>query len=591
MSEASMTKRADGWAAILVHGKPSAVPKKNPELIYGLHDVPPLVVVLVSGLQHVGLLSVFLLFPLLIIKEVGMPAGLSANVLSLAMLALGVATLFQASPKLGSGFLSPATLTAIYLGPSLAAAKAGGLPLVFGMTVFAGVIEAALSPFLRRIRPLFPPEIGGLVIFFVGTTAAVVGFRNMFAIGATHPVGWGHWMAVAVTLGITVALNVWGKGQARMFCALIGMASGYLTALATGILAPADMRTLTELPIFAIPTLDHVSWTFSTAMILPFAIAAVAVTLKAVGMITVCQRINDAAWVRPEMTTISKGVFADGLGTIFAGLIGSVGVNPGASCIGLVSATGVASRVIAYAAGGILIALAFLPHLTGLLILMPQPVIGAGLFFAACFILINGLQTLTSRMIDTRRTLVLGLSMSVGIAAEVVPNFIPDAPAMFRPILGSSLVLGTLTALLLNGLFRIGQRQRVALPIPPEATNVAAQVEDFFSANGKRWGARRDVMDRVIFGINQAVESILEHCEPSGPVVVEARFDEFTLDVQITYKGAPLELPDRRPSPTEIMESEEGGRRLAGYMLRRNADRVRSGAKDGSAMLHFHFDH
>jgi NCS2 family nucleobase:cation symporter-2 len=247
--------------------------------------------------------------------------------------------------------------------------------------------------------------------------------------------------------------------------------------------------------------------------------------------------------------------------------------------------------VIAYAAGGILIALAFLPHLTGLLILMPQPVIGSGLFFAACFILINGLQTITSRMIDTRRTLVLGLSMSVGIAAEVVPNFIPDAPAMFRPILGSSLVLGTLTALLLNGLFRIGQRQRVALPITPEATNVAAQVEDFFSANGKRWGARRDVMDRVIFGINQAVESILEHCEPSGPVVVEARFDEFTLDVQITYKGAPLELPDRRPSPTEIMESEEGGRRLAGYMVRRNADRVRSGAKDGSAMLHFHFDH
>jgi NCS2 family nucleobase:cation symporter-2 len=578
-------------AAGFLQGKPSAIPKKNLELVYSLHDVPPLFVVLVSGLQHVGLLSVFLLFPLLIIKEVGLPADLSANVLSLAMMTLGVATLLQALPKIGSGFLSPATLTAIYLGPSLAAAKVGGLPLVFGMTMLAGAIEVALSPFLRRIRPLFPPEIGGLVIFFVGTTAAVVGFRNIFAIGAAQPVGWGHWTAVAVTLGVTVALNVWGKGQARMFCALIGMASGYFTAIATGILAPGNIRTLAELPIFAIPTLGHLSWTFSTAMILPFAIGAIAVTVKAVGMITVCQRINDAGWVRPEMTTISKGVFADGLGTIFAGLVGSIGVNPGASCIGLVSATGVASRVIAYAAGGILIALAFLPPLTGVLVLMPQPVIGAGLFFAACFILINGLQTITSRMIDTRRTLVLGLSMSMGIAAEVAPNFIPDAPAMLQPIMGSSLVLGTITALLLNGLFRLGQRQRVILTIEPAATNAPARVGDFFNANGKRWGARRDVMDRVSFGVNQAVEVILEHCEPQGPVEVEARFDEFNLDVQINYQGMPLELPDRRPSNNEIIESEAGSRRLAGFMLRRNADRVRSGSKDGSATLHFHFDH
>ena len=578
-------------AASFVRGKRSDFPKKNPDLIYGLHDTPPLFVVVMSGLQHIGLLAVFLLFPLLIIKEVGMPASLSANVLSLSVMALGVATLLQAWPRTGSGFLSPATLTAIYLGPSLSAAKLGGLPLVFGMTIFAGLIEAILSPFLRRIRPWFPPEIGGLVIFFVGTTAAVVAFRNMFAIGATAPIAWGHWVAVVVTLGVTIALNVWGKGQVRMFCALIGMAAGYLVAITTGIVPPDNIRTLTELPIVAVPSLSHLNWSFSTAMILPFAIAAVAVTVKAVGMLTVCQRINNSGWVRPEMTTISKGVFADGLGTVFAGAIGSVGINPGASCIGLVAATGVASRVIAYAVGVILIGLAFLPSVTGILVLMPQPVIGSGLFFAACFILINGLQTITLRMIDTRRTLVLGFAISTGIAAEVVPNFIPNAPAMLTPITGSSLVLGTITALLLNGLFRIGQRKRAILTIDPAATNVRAQIDGFLDTNGKGWGARRDVMDRVSFGVNQAVEAVREHCEPQVPIAVEAQFDEFNLEVQIAYQGMPLELPDRRPSAKEIIETDNGARQLAGFMLRRNADRVRSEAKDGSATLHFHFDH
>jgi xanthine permease XanP len=369
------------------------------------------------------------------------------------------------------------------------------------------------------------------------------------------------------------------------------MGGGYLTALATGTLPANYMQTIAALPIVAIPSFGHLSWAFSTAMILPFGIAAIAVTVKAVGMLTVCQRINDSGWVRPDMTTLSKGVFADGMGTIFAGLVGSVGVNPGASCIGLVSATGVASRVIAYAVGVMLIALAFLPPITGILVLMPKPVIGSGLFFAACFILINGLQTMTSRMIDTRRTLVLGLSMSMGIAAEAVPNFIPNAPAMLQPIMGSPLVLGTITALLLNGLFRIGQRKRVNLTLDPATNNVPKKVDEFFNESGKRWGARRDVMDRVSFGVNQAVEAIVEHCEPQGPVLIEAQFDEFNLDVQIIYQGAPLELPERRPSTNEIMESEAGSRRLAGFMLRRNADRVRTGSKDGTATLHFHFDH
>ena len=108
---------------------------------------------------------------------------------------------------------------------------------------------------------------------------------------------------------------------------------------------------------------------------------------------------------------------------------------------------------------------------------------------------------------------------------------------------------------------------------------------------GRAWGARHDVLVRVAFGINQAIETIQEHCDPQGPVVVEAHFDEFNLDVKITYRGAPLELPDQRPSDREIIETEAGHLRLAGFMLRRNADRVRTSVKDGASVLEFHFEH
>ena len=65
-------------------------------------------------------------------------------------------------------------------------------------------------------------------------------------------------------------------------------------------------------------------------------------------------------------------------------------------------------------------------------------------------------------------------------------------------------------------------------------------------------------MVRVAFGINQAIETIREHCDPQGPIVVEAHFDEFNLDVKITYRGAPLERRISVPPEREIMDTDDG---------------------------------
>jgi NCS2 family nucleobase:cation symporter-2 len=90
---------------------------------------------------------------------------------------------------------------------------------------------------------------------------------------------------------------------------------------------------------------------------------------------------------------------------------------------------------------------------------------------------------------------------------------------------------------------------------------------------------------------NQLVEAVAENCWRARPLVLDATFDEFSLDVRLSYEGEALEFPDRRPTENEIIESEEGTRRLAGFMLRHNADRIRSEAKGGRAQVVFHFDH
>ncbi|MGH8634818.1 MAG: hypothetical protein ACRET7_11890, partial [Burkholderiales bacterium] len=91
--------------------------------------------------------------------------------------------------------------------------------------------------------------------------------------------------------------------------------------------------------------------------------------------------------------------------------------------------------------------------------------------------------------------------------------------------------------------------------------------------------------------LTQSIETIVDGCAPEGPLEIVASFDEFNLDLRVTYMGPALELPEKRPSNEEIIESEEGQRKLAGFMLRRYADRVAATHRGGRSTILFHFDH
>lgn len=224
--------------------------------------------------------------------------------------------------------------------------------------------------------------------------------------------------------------------------------------------------------------------------------------------------------------------------------------------------------------------LGLFPKLTALRAVMPRPVAVASLLFVVTFIMINGLQVISSRLLDARRTLVIGFSIVAGVAVEAFPTMAAGAPPSIVPLIGSSLVFSTLVALLLNLLFRIGVKQTATFKMV-SAPVQAEKLEQFMETNGATWGARRDVIDRAKFNLAQSMEVIMDSCEPQGPVEVAATFDEFSLDLRVTYVGPPLELPDKRPTNEEIMDSEEGHRRLAGFMLRRYADRVAATYKAG----------
>ena len=567
--------------------------RKPAHLSYGVDDKPPLAVNALSGLQHVGLMSIYLVFPALVAKAAGAPAEVAVAMVSMTLVALAIGTLLQAfsSGPIGSGFLCQPIASVVYFVPSMVAVKHGGLSAVFGMTIVAGLLEIGLARVLSRLRAIFPAEIAGLVVLLVGIASGIVGLRTALAGADVSAVPSSVDLGLALTtLAIMVVLNVWGRGKLRLLCVLIGMAAGYAAAWALGRVGAAEAAQLGAAPLFALPTVSHLGWAFDSTLLLPFVVAAVAATLKVMGNVTTCQKVNDADWVRADMRSIGRGVVGDGLGSVVAGALGAHGLNSSTSAVGLATATGVTSRRVALSVAAFLLVLAFVPKLGQLFYLMPRPVAGAALVFSSTFIIINGLEIMTSRLLDARRTLVIGLALIFGLAVEGFPGLLEIFPSGARVALGTSLVLGTLVALGLNALFRLGVRKTAMLTVQPGPADSTA-LRQFMERQGAAWCARREVIDRAGFNLAQSIETIAASGVAQGPLEVAATFDEFNLDLRVSYDGPPLELPDMRPSHDEILASEEGERRLAGYMLRRFADRVAVSRKGERSTVLFHFDH
>ena len=561
--------------------------KKPADLVYSVDERPPLSDAVVIALQHVLAIAVNLVYPLLMARQAGLSAEATADILRIGMVALAAGVLLQAIPRgpIGCHYLAPGVYGSPYLAPGLLAIDMGGMPLFWGMTIVAGISTLVFASLWQRLRTFIPPESAGLVVLLVGATIGIAALRLLHQSDGSVAAG-DAWITL-LALAVMIALNVWGRGRLRLFSVLIGIVIGYVVAAATGVLEADKMHSVARLPLINLPGIGHMALSFEAPLIIPFAVTALTIAMITTAIVTTYQRITDADWVRPDMRSITSGIRGDGVSTILAGMLCTFGVVIGPANAGLVAATGVASRTVAYPIAVILLLAAVVPAFAGLLTIMPASVMAAGLLFSAAFIMINGVQIISSRVLDARRTIVIGVGILTFLLVAIFPATFAHAPAWLQSVVSSPLVLATVVALGLNLVFRIGIKRSVEMEINADALKLD-DVENFAERNAGGWGARRDVIGRVKLALMQAVETVAGLCDRGQPIRLTMTYDEFDIEVRLAYQGAPLKLRELPPSADEITE-EGGDRLLAGFLIGRQADQGRSIAKDGLSMLDLHF--
>jgi len=423
-------------------------------LIYGQNDVPPLGHLFLLSLQQGMLLILGAMLPVMLMKEIGGSGDQITRIVNLTMLISGVGTILQAIKGrwIGSGYLCPNVGGPSYLSLSLTALIQGGMPLMQGMLVFAGIAEMALARVVSKLRKLFPPLVVGMTVMMVGVSVIPMAFSNFCGSPlAGDEVLWQDVVVAVFSLLVMVGCNLWGKGAVKLYCLLIGIGAGWALALCLSPVDAGQYRALKETPIFALP---FTGWSqfklaFSWSLALPFLVISICGSLKSFGNLLAAQKITHPDMKETDMKPLAGGLMADGLSTALAGLIGAAAVDTSSSNVGLAAATRAVSRWIGVCLGIMYITASFFPVVAAGISLVPSPVMGAAIIFAVTFMIVAGISEMMTEKMDQRNIAVAGISIIFGLSTSFVPELFAQLPHFLQPIFNNPLTATTVLGIIL----------------------------------------------------------------------------------------------------------------------------------------------
>lgn len=548
--------------------------KRPRHLLFARDEQPPIRSIIPLAVQHVVPPIVFLFYAVIVAQSAGFTAPQQQTMLVGTLLACGIGAMFHAAfLRQSSGLLMVPMTNVVAMMVAIQVGKEAGPAGIATLAIFCGFLEIIMGRGLRFLRPYFPPEVCGVVVLLLGISMVPGGFDRILGLNGETAVQMLDMSSVIVgllTLVSISACSIWLKGTLRLFSMLIGCTIGYIAAAAFGDFGQIN-EVISSASIFALPHPVLPSFDLTPSLLIGFICVALITAIDDVGVIVSTDRLDDANWSKPNIAQIARGLSSSGGINILSGLMGGTAIGLSSSNVSLAFSTGVTSRVVGIAAGGLMILISFFPKVLAVVAAMPEPVLGGVLAYAAGYFIVSGSELALARMMSARRMLVVGLSVAGGVAVQATPEIAAQAPETLKIILESPLIVGALLAIGINAVMRIGIAQTERILVD-EGDRRHEQIADRLDEWGETWGLSRATALQATAAVNQLIEAIADL--KTGDVILEARHDDVNLDIRITYKGQPMVFPDKAPTTDELMHDPDGVSRMAGWLLRHLADRA-----------------
>ncbi|MCR2042982.1 uracil-xanthine permease family protein [Anaerosalibacter massiliensis] len=419
--------------------------------IYDLDGKPELKVAIPLGLQHVLAMFAGNIAPIMIIAGV---VGLSIEdkvfMIQCAMFVAGLVTLIQLYPVGRVGARLPIVMgtSFAFVPTAIAVGESYGLPAVLGGSLIGSLAEIIMGFFVKPLRKYFPPIVTGIVLVTIGFSLFPVGI-NYFA-GGAGAADFGSPKNLFLgffVLIIIILLQRFSKGLLNVASILIGIILGYIVAIP---LKKVDFSGVSTAGWISIPRPLKFGMEFRLDAILKFASVYLVVGLETLGNVSgiTLSGLNREA----NEDEMSGAVIADGVGSAIGAFFNVLPNTAFGQNAGIVAMTKVMSRYCV-ATGAIFLMLAgIVPKFGAICAAMPSSVLGGAVMMVFSMITISGFKMISLAGFDDRNTIILAISLSLGLGFAQVPAATEYMPVVMKSFFGDSVVAAGLLALFLNAI-------------------------------------------------------------------------------------------------------------------------------------------
>lgn len=386
---------------------------RNEDAVLDIKDRPQAFHWVGLSLQHLfTMFGATVLVPIL----VGIDPGIALVSSGLGTMVYLITTKGKIPAYLGSSFAFIAAMQMLM--------KSDGYPAIAQGAMTTGLVYLIVSLIIKKIGSdwldkILPPIVVGPVVMVIGLGLAANAANNAMYNNNVYDF---KYIAVAlITLGLTIFYNMFFKGFLGLIPILLGIVSGYLVALAFGIidLTPIKEAAWFALPNFEVPFVQYEPKLYLNAITTMAPIAFVTMT-EHIGHLMVLNKLTKRNFFQDP--GLSKTLMGDGLAQIVAGFVGGPPVTSYGENIGVLAITRVHSVFVIGGAAVFAVALGFVGKLSALILSSPGPVISGISFVLFGVIAASGLKILIDNKINfdkKKNLLIASVILVIGIGGLV----------------------------------------------------------------------------------------------------------------------------------------------------------------------------
>ncbi|WP_333548981.1 uracil-xanthine permease family protein [Collinsella tanakaei] len=371
-----------------------------------------------------------------------------------AMTIGGLTTLIQLFPVFGFGMGVPTVMGVAfaYMPILTTIGMQYGISAIFGAQLVAAFASIFIGMFIGKIRKFFPPIVCGTVVLAIGLSlynTAINYFGGGSAAQAAGTFGSPQfWILALVTLAVTLACSLFGKGYIKVSGMIIGVGVGvgYVVALIMG--GIIDFTPVADAAIVSAPIPLHFGLEFHPdaiiIMILMYIVQAVQ-TIGDVSSTTMGGFGRDA-----KDTELGGAIKGQGICGMIGALIGGLPTDPFSQNVGLICTTKVVAKRVFVIVSAIMLLAGFCPKLMSLIATVPQPVLGGATITVFAAITLSGIQLISEQPLNYRNRMIVGISLALGVGIAGASEILQFMPQLAQNIFGSSLVVAFIVCFVLN---------------------------------------------------------------------------------------------------------------------------------------------